>query len=430
MTTAIVVGTQWGDEGKGKITDFLAKQADVIARFQGGDNAGHTIKFNDVTYHLHLIPSGIFNKDKWCVLGNGMVINPKALLKEMKYLESYDVSFEHLRISSRAHVIMPYHIELDRLQEEQKGVDKQIGTTKKGIGPAYSDKINRCGIRIADLLDDELLYDKIKEQVEEKNIWLEKLYNQPPINVDEVYEQYKAYGEKIAPYVTDTSMLLDEALQNNRKILFEGAQGVMLDVDHGTYPYVTSSSTSAAGVATGSGIGPNKIDYVVGVSKAYTTRVGDGPFPTELDDEIGEQIRKVGKEYGTTTGRPRRVGWFDAVVVNHASRTSGMTDISLNSLDVLTGIEELKICTAYELDGEIIKGYPASLKELSKCKPVYETMPGWNEDLSQVTQFDDLPETTQNYVKRIEALTGVPVAIFSVGPDRDQTIVRYSPLDK
>ncbi|WP_017187011.1 adenylosuccinate synthase [Alkalibacillus haloalkaliphilus] len=424
MTTAIVVGTQWGDEGKGKITDFLAQEADVIARYQGGDNAGHTIKFNGDTYKLHLIPSGVFNSDKVCLLGNGMVINPESLIKEMEYVEGFGLTLEHLKISNRAHVIMPYHIELDRLQEERKGKEKQIGTTKKGIGPAYSDKVNRSGVRFADLIEPESLYELILTQVEQTNELLEKIYDAPKLDAQEIYETYKQYGERLAPYVTDTSVLLDEATTDGRHILFEGAQGVMLDIDHGTYPYVTSSSTSAAGVATGSGIGPNKIDRVIGVSKAYTTRVGDGPFPTELHDEIGEQIREVGREYGTTTGRPRRVGWFDAVVINHARRTSGITDISLNSLDVLTGIDQLKICVGYEFKGEVIKGYPASQKQLTKCQPVYEELVGWHEDLTEVKRFEDLPEAAQSYINRIEELTGVRVAIFSVGPDREQTVVR------
>ncbi|GEN44647.1 adenylosuccinate synthase [Alkalibacillus haloalkaliphilus] len=426
MTTAIVVGTQWGDEGKGKITDFLAQQADVIARYQGGDNAGHTIKFNGDTYKLHLIPSGVFNSNKTCLLGNGMVINPQSLIKEMDYLKGFGLTLDHLKISNRAHVIMPYHIELDRLQEESKGKEKQIGTTKKGIGPAYSDKVNRSGVRFADLIDPDSLHELVHTQVEQTNEVLEKIYNASKLNAEEIYETYKQYGEMLKSYVVDTSVLLDEAVIEGRHILFEGAQGVMLDIDHGTYPYVTSSSTSAAGVATGSGIGPNKVDRVIGVSKAYTTRVGDGPFPTELHDDIGEQIREVGREYGTTTGRPRRVGWFDAVVINHARRTSGITDISLNSLDVLTGIKELKLCVGYERDGELIKGYPASQKELTKCTPVYETLSGWDEDLTNVNTFDELPKEAQQYINRIEALTGVQVAIFSVGPDREQTVVRNS----
>ncbi|NIK11548.1 adenylosuccinate synthase [Alkalibacillus almallahensis] len=426
MTTAVVVGTQWGDEGKGKITDFLAKQADIVARYQGGDNAGHTIQFNGDTYKLHLIPSGVFNPDKLCLLGNGMVINPESLNKEMNYLKEFGISLDHLRISNRAHVIMPYHIELDRLQEAAKGKESQIGTTQKGIGPAYSDKINRSGIRIADLIEPDQLYERVMREVEEKNHLLTKLYDAEPLDADEIFQTYRAYGEQLAPLVEDTSFILDEALNEGQDVLFEGAQGVMLDIDNGTYPYVTSSNTSASGVATGSGIGPNKIDRIIGVSKAYTSRVGDGPFPTELDDAIGEQIREVGREYGTTTGRPRRVGWFDAVVLNHARRTSGVTDLSLNSLDVLSGLDQVKICVGYNVNGETIRSYPATHQTLTSCTPVYETLEGWQEDLSNVRSFEDLPEAAQHYIERIEALTQTRVAIFSVGPDRDQTIVRHA----
>ena len=423
MATTVVVGTQWGDEGKGKITDFLAQQSDVVARFQGDDNAGHTIQFAGQTYKLHLIPSGIFNDDKICILGNGMVINPKSLLKEMDYVKSHGADLSHLKISNRAHVILPYHMELDRLQEESKGIDKQIGTTKKGIGPAYADKVNRIGIRMAELIDPETLKEKLEDIVQEKNHWM-KHFGGEPLDIDAIYEEYKAYGETLAPYVTDTSIVLEEEVEKGNKILFEGAQGVMLDIDHGTYPYVTSSSTSAAGVATGSGIGPNMIENVIGVSKAYTTRVGDGPFPTELSGDIAHQIREVGREYGTTTGRPRRVGWFDAVVVNHSRRTSGMTGISLNCLDVLTGLDTLKICVGYDYEGERINYYPANLRQLEKCQPVYEELPGWKEDITNVTSFEELPQNAQTYLKRIEQLTKTKVAIFSVGPDREQTIIR------
>ena len=423
METTVVVGCLWGVEGKGKITDFLAQQSDVVARFQGGDNAGHTIQFAGQTYKLHLIPSGIFNDDNICILGNGMVINPKSLLKEMDYVKSHGADLSHLKISNRAHVILPYHMELDRLQEESKGIDKQIGTTKKGIGPAYADKVNRIGIRMAELIDPETLKEKLEDIVQEKNHWM-KHFGGEPLDIDAIYEEYKAYGETLAPYVTDTSIVLEEEVEKGNKILFEGAQGVMLDIDHGTYPYVTSSSTSAAGVATGSGIGPNMIENVIGVSKAYTTRVGDGPFPTELSGDIAHQIREVGREYGTTTGRPRRVGWFDAVVVNHSRRTSGMTGISLNCLDVLTGLDTLKICVGYDYEGERINYYPANLRQLEKCQPVYEELPGWKEDITNVTSFEELPQNAQTYLKRIEQLTKTKVAIFSVGPDREQTIIR------
>ncbi|MRG87973.1 adenylosuccinate synthase [Salinibacillus xinjiangensis] len=422
MTTAVVVGTQWGDEGKGKITDFLSKQAHVVARYQGGNNAGHTIKFNGETYKLHLIPSGIFYEDKICVMGNGLVINPKALLDEMAYLKERNITLDNLKISDRAHVILPYHMKLDELQEQSKG-DQKIGTTKKGIGPAYTDKASRVGIRIADLLDKDIFWAKLKSNLEEKNLLFEKIYETDPMNIEEIFEEYYAYGQQIASYVCDTSVILNEAADDDEDILFEGAQGVMLDIDQGTYPFVTSSNPTAGGVTVGSGLGPSKIHRVMGVSKAYTTRVGDGPFPTELHDEIGNQIREVGREYGTTTGRPRRVGWFDTVVIRHAKRVSGITDLSLNSIDVLTGIETLKICIAYQYKGEKIDEYPASLNVLAECEPIYEELPGWTEDITGVQSLDDLPENAKKYVQRVSELTGIPIAIFSVGPDRSQTNV-------
>ncbi|SFF65209.1 Adenylosuccinate synthetase [Halobacillus alkaliphilus] len=422
MSSVVVVGTQWGDEGKGKITDFLSQNAEVVARYQGGNNAGHTIKFDGVTYKLHLIPSGIFFNDKTCVLGNGMVIDPKALLEELKYLHDKGVSTENLRISNRAHVILPYHLKLDTLQEEQKGANK-IGTTKKGIGPAYMDKAARMGIRIADLMDKESFKEKLEQNLEEKNRLFEKVYETKPFTVEEILEEYYDYGQQIEKYVCDTSVVLNDSLDEGRRILFEGAQGVMLDIDQGTYPFVTSSNPIAGGVTIGSGVGPSKIKHVVGVSKAYTTRVGDGPFPTELDNETGDQIREVGKEYGTTTGRPRRVGWFDSVVVRHARRVSGITDLSLNSVDVLTGIETLKICTAYKYKGEIMEEFPASLKVLAECEPVYEEMPGWTEDITGAKTLSDLPVNARNYIERVSQLTGIPLSVFSVGPDRNQTNV-------
>jgi adenylosuccinate synthase len=422
MTGIVVVGTQWGDEGKGKITDFLSEKCKVISRYQGGDNAGHTIVFDNKRYKLHLIPSGIFNKDKICVIGNGVVVNPKHLLEEINYLHELGISTENLRISNRAHVIMPYHMKLDEVEEERKGKDK-IGTTKKGIGPAYMDKISRVGIRIADLLDEEEFESKIEKNLSIKNPLFEKVYEVEGFRKEDIYEEYLAYGREIEKYVCDTSVLINDALDKGEKVLFEGAQGVMLDIDHGTYPYVTSSNPSAGGVGIGTGVGPTKIKNVVGVSKAYTTRVGDGPFPTELNNEIAHTIREVGREYGTTTGRPRRVGWFDSVVVKHARRVSGITDLSINSIDVLSGIKELKICIAYKLNGEVIDYYPANNKQLSKCEPVYEVLPGWEEDLTKVKSFSDLPENAQNYLKKISEYTNIPLSIFSVGPDRNQTII-------
>jgi len=424
MSSVVVVGTQWGDEGKGKVTDFLSENAEVVARYQGGNNAGHTIKFNGVTYKLHLIPSGIFYSDKICVIGNGMVVDPKALVKELAYLHGHGVSTDNLRISNRAHVILPYHLKIDEVEEERKG-DNKIGTTKKGIGPAYMDKAARMGIRMADLLDRETFEEKLTHNIAEKNRLLERFYETEGFKVEDILDEYYEYGQQIKDLVCDTSVVLNDALDEGRRVLFEGAQGVMLDIDQGTYPFVTSSNPVAGGVTIGSGVGPSKITHVVGVSKAYTTRVGDGPFPTELNNEIGDRIREVGREYGTTTGRPRRVGWFDSVVVRHARRVSGLTDLSLNSIDVLTGIETLKICTAYRYKGELITEYPANLRTLAECEPVYEELPGWTEDVTGVKDLSELPANARHYIERVSQLTGIPLSVFSVGPDRNQTnIVR------
>lgn len=421
MSSVVVVGTQWGDEGKGKITDFLSEKAEYVARYQGGDNAGHTIQFGGETYKLHLIPSGIFLPEKLCIIGNGVVVNPKSLVTELAYLHERNITTDNLRISDRAHVILPYHIELDRLQEEAKG-DKKIGTTIKGIGPAYMDKAARVGIRIADLLDREVFEERLRLNLEDKNRQFTKLYDANPMNFEEIFEEYYEYGQQIKQYVCDTSVLLNDALDNGKRVLFEGAQGVMLDIDQGTYPFVTSSNPLAGGVTIGSGVGPSKVTKVVGVCKAYTSRVGDGPFPTELFDEIGSRIREVGREYGTTTGRPRRVGWFDSVVMRHSKRVSGITNLCLNSIDVLTGLETVKICVAYrKSNGEEISHYPASLVELGQCEPVYEELPGWSEDITGCRTLDELPIEAQNYVRRVSELVGVKISTFSVGPDRNQT---------
>ena len=425
MSSVVVVGTQWGDEGKGKITDFLSENAEVIARYQGGDNAGHTIVIEGTKYKLHLIPSGIFYPEKVSVIGNGVVVNPKSLVKELAYLHDAGITTDNLRISDRAHVILPYHIKLDQLQEDSKG-DNKIGTTIKGIGPAYMDKAARVGIRIADLLDKEIFAERLKINLEQKNREFTKMYEVDPVDFQDIFEEYYDYGQQIKKYVTDTSVILNDALDAGKRVLFEGAQGVMLDIDQGTYPYVTSSNPVAGGVTIGSGVGPSKISKVVGVCKAYTSRVGDGPFPTELNDGIGHQIREVGHEYGTTTGRPRRVGWFDSVVMRHSRRVSSLTNLSLNSIDVLTGLDEVKICVAYDLDGERIDYYPASLETLQRCTPIYETLPGWSEDITGVRHLDDLPETAKNYVRRVSELVGVKISTFSVGPGRDQTNVLES----
>ncbi|MGO4694415.1 adenylosuccinate synthase [Paenibacillus sp. 2TAB26] len=420
MSTVVVVGTQWGDEGKGKITDYLAEGADVVARYQGGNNAGHTILIDNKKYKLTMIPSGIFNHDKTCVIGNGMVINPEALIDEINYIHENGFSTDNLKISDRAHVIMPYHLVLDGLEEDRKG-DNKIGTTRKGIGPCYMDKAARNGIRIADLMDAEEFESRVRSIIIEKNQLIEQVYGGAHLNADSIVADYLGFAEVLRKYVTDTSVILNDAIDAGQKVLFEGAQGVMLDIDQGTYPYVTSSNPSAGGVCIGSGVGPSKIQQVIGVAKAYTTRVGDGPFPTEQDNEIGQMIRDKGHEYGTVTGRPRRVGWFDTVVVRHARRVSGITGLSLNSLDVLTGLETVKICTGYKLRGEVIDTYPASLKMVSECEAIYEEHPGWSEDISGAKTLEDLPVNTRNYLNRVSELTGIPIAIFSVGRNREQT---------
>lgn len=420
MTGIVVVGTQWGDEGKGKITDFLSRNAHVIARFSGGNNAGHTIQFDGETYKLHLIPSGIFYKDKLSVIGNGVVLDPLSLIKELDGLIARGIPVDNLRISNRAQVILPYHILLDELEEEARGDDK-IGTTKRGIGPCYVDKAARSGIRVGDFIDNETFKEKLKQNLDAKNKLFKALYDHDGLSFDEIYDDYTAAADRLRPYVTDTAKVLDDALVNNESVLFEGAQGVMLDIDHGTYPFVTSSNPVAGNVTVGCGVGPTFVKHVVGVSKAYTSRVGDGPFPTELFDENGDHIREIGREYGTTTGRPRRIGWFDSVVVRHARRVSGITDLSLNSIDVLSGLKTVKICTSYKIDGKEVTEYPATLAELKRAEPVFVELPGWDEDITNVKTLDELPDNARNYLEEIERLCGVPISIFSVGPDRNQT---------
>lgn len=426
MTAVAIVGSQWGDEGKGKMTDYLSQAADVIVRYQGGNNAGHTIVFGGQTYKLHLIPSGIFFSDKLSVIGNGVVINPQAAIEELGYLKKRGIDVSGLRISSRAHVILPYHVLLDECQEQAKG-DEKVGTTNKGIGPAYMDKAARVGIRMADLLEKETFATKLRQNLTEKNQLFEKIYDRDALKFDDIFEKYFEYGQELKQYVTDTSVVVNDALDRGEHVLFEGAQGVMLDVDHGTYPYVTSSNPIAGGVTTGVGIGPNRLDTIVGICKAYSTRVGDGPFPTELTDATGDYIRETGHEYGTVTKRPRRIGWFDSVAMRHAKRVSGLTYLSLNLLDVLTGIKTLKICTSYEINGKQIDYYPASLKELAACKPVYEKLPGWDEDITGITNFSDLPINAQKYLRRLSELVEVPLATVSVGPDRLQTLILIDP---
>lgn len=428
MGTVVIVGTQWGDEGKGKITDFLSQGAKVVSRYQGGDNAGHTIHANGEVYKLRLVPSGVLYPHQLSVIGNGVVVNPKSLVGELARLAEQGVTGENLRISDRAHVILPYHIKLDKLQEAAKGADK-IGTTNRGIGPAYMDKAARVGIRMADLLDKEIFEERLKANLKAKNEEFVKVYDSTPMNFDDIFEEYYQYGQQLKQYVCDTSIVLNDAIDKGEHVLFEGAQGIMLDIDQGTYPFVTSSNP-AGGVTVGAGVGASKIDRVVGVAKAYTSRVGDGPFPTELLDKTGDFIRNAGHEFGTVTGRPRRIGWFDAVVVRHSRRVAGITDLCLNSVDVLTGLDKVKICVAYERDGERVENYPASLKFLSECKPVYEELPGWQEDITKAKTLDDLPENARRYVERITELLGVDLLTFSVGPDRDQTNVLENVWDK
>lgn len=422
MSGVVVVGTQWGDEGKGKITDFLAGKADVVVRFQGGNNAGHTIKFDGKKFALHLIPSGIFRKEALNIMGNGMVINPKAMLEELEMLKQGDVVDFNLAISDRAHVIMPYHIILDGLFEELKEDDKKVGTTKKGIGPTYSDKSSRIGIRMCDFVDEELFLEKLTDNLNYYNK-LFKLFGKEELSIEAIFQEYNEYAKVVKPYVTDTGVLLNKQFDEDKKVVFEGAQGALLCLDHGTYPFVTSSSPTAASVPVNTGISPSYITEVVGITKAYSTRVGSGYFATEFEDETAKQIRVTGNEFGTTTGRPRRIGWLDTVVLRHTKRISGLTALSVMLLDVLSGLETLKICVAYKLDGEIIDYIPASIKDFERCEPVYIELPGWEEDITSVSSFSGLPLNAQGYLNKISELTGVEVAIFSVGPDRLQTIV-------
>lgn len=420
MSTLVVVGSQWGDEGKGKITDYMAQKADVVVRSQGGNNAGHTITIEGEKFALRSIPSGIFNPKIKNVMANGMVIDPKQMLEELKGLEDRGIKDYQLFVSNRAHIVLPYHRLLDGAYEKFKG-DKKIGTTKKGIGPAYADKINRIGIRIADLIDPHIFAEALKTTLTIKNMEL-KMLGEEELDFDSIYNEYVEYGKRIKPFVCDTSLLLEEEIEAGHKVLFEGAQGVMLCIEHGTYPYVTSSSPTGASVPVNSGVAPKYIDNVLGVCKAYTTRVGEGPFPTEIENEIGNYIRERGHEYGTVTKRPRRVGWLDCVALNYARRVSGINYLSLMLFDVLSGLKEVKICYAYELDGKVIKTIPATLSELERCKPLYITMPGWDMDITHVTSFDELPKNAKAYIRKIEELTKSEIVIFSVGPDRSQTI--------
>ncbi len=423
MSSKVVIGTQWGDEGKGKIIDVYACQSDVVVRAQGGNNAGHTIKADGVTYKLRLIPSGILNKNTLCVIGNGVVIDPKVLLGEIEGFISKGISVENLKIDKRAHIIMPYHIAMDELSENMRG-DAKIGTTKSGIGPCYMDKAERSGIRMCDLIDKEIFKKKLEAVLPLKNAIMTKVYGGEEMSADKIFEEYSAYAEKLSKYVCDTTVLVYNAIKENKKVLFEGAQATLLDLDMGTYPFVTSSHPVAGGFCIGAGIGPTMIDSCIGVCKSYTTRVGKGPFPTELFDETGDLIREKGFEFGTVTGRPRRCGWFDAVIMKFSVRVNSLTEIALNKLDTLSEIGELKICVAYKKNGEILNDFPASIEELEGCEPIYETLPGFEGDISDIKEFDKLPENAKKYILRIEELLDTKVSIIGVGPGRDQCIFR------
>ena len=422
MPAIVLLGAQWGDEGKGKATDLLGDRVDYVVRYQGGNNAGHTVVIGDQKYALHLLPSGILSPNVIPVIGNGVVIDPAVLLTEIKGLNERGIDTSKLKISTNAHLITPYHRTIDKVSERFLGKSK-IGTTGRGIGPAYADKINRIGIRVQDLFDPSILKQKIEAALHDKNQILIKVFNRKGITVDEVLDEYLAYAQVLKPYVVDTALLLDQALKSGKNVLLEGSQGTLLDVDHGTYPFVTSSNPTAGGASTGSGIGPTKITRVIGILKAYTTRVGSGPFPTELFDEDGEALRKIGGEVGVTTGRNRRCGWFDAPIARYAVRVNGLTDFFLTKLDVLTGWEKIPVCVAYEVDGVRVEELPASQTDFHHAKPIYEYLPGWKENISKAKSVDDLPNNAKEYVKFLEKVSGAPISAIGVGPGRDETIV-------
>ena len=421
MSTKVIIGAQWGDEGKAKIIDILSQEADVVVRSQGGNNAGHTVAVDGKVYKFHLIPSGILYGNKECIIGNGVVIDPKGILEEIEGLEQQGISTESLKISLRSHVVMPYHKELDGIKEAYRG-SSDIGTTKKGIGPCYMDKAERSGIRVCDLLNQEVFRQKVEENVKIKNLIIKEVYKKEiQFDAEEIIEEYNGYKERLKKYFSDTTVLVHNAIQSKKKVLFEGAQGTLLDIDLGTYPYVTSSHPITGGVCVGAGIGPTMIDSCIGVMKGYVTRVGKGPFPTELFDDIGDKIRNVGGEFGTTTGRPRRCGWFDAVIGKFAVRTSGLNEIAVNKIDVMANIDTIKICTAYKKGDEIINEFPASLEDLKDCEPVYEELKGWG-SIDHIKKYEDLPGEAKKYIKRIEELCGAKVTMIGVGPERDQNI--------
>ena len=424
MATAMVLGTQWGDEGKGKIVDYLAQKADVVIRSQGGNNAGHTVVADGQSFALRLLPSGILFSEKTCIIGNGVVVNPEVLLEEIDGMVKKGVTISKLEISTRAHVIMPYHIRIDEEDEKLRGNDK-IGTTKNGIGPCYADKINRVGIRIGDLMDRDVFYQKLKTNLELKNRLFATYYNCEGFDFEEIFTKYTALAERIRPYVKDTEYSANQYIKEGKKVLFEGAQATMLDLDHGTYPFVTSSNPTAGGACVGSGVGPRMMSNIIGVVKAYTTRVGAGPFPAEQSNKIGEYLRETGHEFGTVTGRSRRCGWFDSVVVRYAAMLNSLDYLAITRLDILDGLDTINICKGYMYKGIELKEYPESLNILQDVEPVYEELPGWKTDISGCKSYDELPENARYYVERISQLVGVPLGIVSVGPDRSQTIVLH-----
>ena len=424
MATAMVLGTQWGDQGKGKIVDYLAQKADVVIRSQGGNNAGHTVVADGQSFALRLLPSGILFSEKTCIIGNGVVVNPEVLLEEIDGMVKKGVTISKLEVSTRAHVIMPYHIRIDEEDEKLRGDDK-IGTTKNGIGPCYADKINRVGIRIGDLMDRDVFYQKLKTNLELKNRLFATYYNCEGFDFEEIFTKYTVLAERIRPYVKDTEYSANQYIKEGKKVLFEGAQATMLDLDHGTYPFVTSSNPTAGGACVGSGVGPRMMSNIIGVVKAYTTRVGAGPFPAEQSNKIGEYLRETGHEFGTVTGRSRRCGWFDSVVVRYAAMLNSLDYLAITRLDILDGLDTINICKGYMYKGIELKEYPESLNILQDVEPVYEELPGWKTDISGCKSYDELPENARYYVERISQLVGVPLGIVSVGPDRSQTIVLH-----
>ena len=429
MPNLVVVGTQWGDEGKGKVVDLLAAKADMIVRFQGGANAGHTLVVEGRQFIFHIIPSGILYEGKKCLIGNGLVVDPEVLLEEIESLgkSGIIVDSNRLSLSEKVHIIMPYHKAIDLAKEVAKGKSK-IGTTGRGIGPCYEDKVARIGIRAVDLTDTEVLEEKIRANLREKNFYLTKFLDAEPLEADPILEKYIQLAEILKPYITDVSIELDQALKAGGNILFEGAQGTHLDIDHGTYPFVTSSNPVAGSACAGAGIGPTHLHHILGIVKAYTTRVGAGPFATELEDEAGNYIQERGKEFGATTGRRRRCGWLDLVVVRDSARLNGLSSLAITKLDVLTGLDQLKVCVGYDIEGQRIESRPASMKKMAQCRPIYKEMPGWQEDISQARQVNDLPENARAYIRTIEEITDVPVSFISVGPGRDETIVVRDPF--